>query len=201
MRSKNEETLRRIELYLHAREEDGENLPTVRDIAAGTGIPRPTVQRYLVEMDARGMLSYNGGLRSTTRTRKMTGAFSVVALVGEISCGGPHFAEEDIEQYYRLPRDLTGPGEFFLLRAKGESMIGAGIEEDDLVLIRKQDYATAGDIVVALTEEETTLKRYYPEPEHRRVRLHPENPTMRDIYLTDIQIQGVAVMVMKDLRS
>lgn len=78
-------------------------------------------------------------------------------------------------------------------------MIEAGIESGDLVLIRKQDYAQEGQIVVALIGEEATLKRYYPEPEHNRICLHPENSTMEDINVSSCAIQGVAVKVLKDL--
>lgn len=80
-------------------------------------------------------------------------------------------------------------------------MIEAGIEDGDLVLIRVQSTAERGQIVVALVGDEATLKRYYPEPEHRRVRLHPENESMEDIYVTSCIIQGVAVMLLRDLET
>lgn len=86
-----------------------------------------------------------------------------------------------------------------LLHANGESMIDAGIEDGDLVLVSKQNYADEGQIVVALIDDEATLKRYYPEPQKHRVRLHPENKTMKDIYAENCIIQGVAVKVLKDL--
>lgn len=78
-------------------------------------------------------------------------------------------------------------------------MIEANIDDGDLVVIKQQNYAEPGQIVVALMDDEATLKRYYPEPEKRRVRLHPENSTMRDIIVKDCIIQGVAVKVLKDL--
>ena len=78
-------------------------------------------------------------------------------------------------------------------------MINVGIDDGDLVLIRQQSYADAGQIVVALIEDEATLKRYYPEPEKKRVRLHPENDEMSDIYVSDCLIQGVAFKVIKNL--
>lgn len=78
-------------------------------------------------------------------------------------------------------------------------MIDADIYDGDLVLIRQQNYADEGQIVVALMEDEATLKRYYPEPESHRVRLHPENEAMNDIYVDDCIIQGVAVKVIKGL--
>ena len=99
----------------------------------------------------------------------------------------------------RLPIALFGQGDFYILRANGDSMIDANINHGDLVVVRQQDYAEEGQIVVALIEDEATLKRYYPEPERQRVRLHPENPKLQDIYVDDCSIQGVAVKVLKDL--
>ena len=81
----------------------------------------------------------------------------------------------------------------------GDSMIEAGIDNGDLVLIRQQNYADEGQIVVALMEDEATLKRFYPEPKKHRIRLHPENSRMDDIYVDNCEIQGVAVKVLKDL--
>ena len=120
-------------------------------------------------------------------------------ILGRIACGIPKFAEENIEEYVRLPVALFGKGNFFILRAYGDSMIEAGIDDGDLVLIRQQNYADEGQIVVALMEDDATLKRYYPEPENQRIRLHPENSRMDDIYVDYCEIQGVAVKVLKDL--
>ena len=78
-------------------------------------------------------------------------------------------------------------------------MVEAGIDDGDLVLIRQQDTAEDGEIVVALIDDEATLKRFYPEPEKRRIRLHPENAHMNDIFVEKCEIQGVAVKVLKDL--
>ncbi|MBQ4574629.1 MAG: helix-turn-helix domain-containing protein [Clostridia bacterium] len=122
-----------------------------------------------------------------------------VMLLGEIACGPFNFGEENILETYRFPKAFTGEGEFFLLRTFGESMIDAGIEPGDLVMIRQQNTARPGDIVVVSVGDETTLKRYYPEPEKQRIRLHPENESMEDMYVTECVIQGVAVKVIKDL--
>lgn len=136
----------------------------------------------------------------TTREAKITKRETTrVPVLGAVSCGVPKFAEENIEEYVRLPVALFGKGDFFILRANGDSMIEANIDDGDLVVIKQQNYAEPGQIVVALMDDEATLKRYYPEPEKRRVRLHPENSTMRDIIVKDCIIQGVAVKVLKDL--
>ena len=117
----------------------------------------------------------------------------------EVVCGPFNFGEENILETYRFPTAFTGAGEFFLLRTFGESMIEAGISPGDLVLIRQQNTAHPGDIVVVSVGDETTLKRYYPEPEKHRIRLHPENRDMKDMYVTKCTIQGVAVKVIRDL--
>jgi repressor LexA len=175
--------------------------PTVREIAIGTGIPYPTVQYYLNIMKNEGDIEYNGRRSiATPFTQKISNdETALVGLVGNIACGEPMFAEENIEEYFRLPIALIGKGNFFLLRANGNSMIDAGINDGDLVLVRQQNYADAGQIIVALVENETTLKRYYPDPIRKKIRLHPENKAMSDFYVTDLFIQGIAVKVLKDL--
>jgi len=122
-----------------------------------------------------------------------------VNLLGSIACGPFNFGEENILETYQFPRSFTGEGVFFLLRTFGESMIDAGIEPGDLIMIRQQNTARPGEIVVVSVGDETTLKRFYPEPEKGRIRLHPENDNMKDIYVRDCLIQGVAVKVIKDL--
>lgn len=200
MRSKNETTLSAIRDAVRRLSEAEGEMPSVRTVSAQTGIPRATVQRYLSALGEAGELERDRHGRMTTPAlSKLHTETTPVALVGEIACGLPCYAEENIEAYYRLPTALVGGGECFLLRAKGESMIEAGIDDGDLVLVRRQSYARRGDIAVVLAGEETTLKRYFPEPEHHCVRLHPENRTMPDIYLPDCVVQGVALKVIKDL--
>ena len=94
---------------------------------------------------------------------------------------------------------MFGNGTFFLQRANGESMIDAGISPGDLVLVRKQAEAREGNRVVAGVGNENTLKRYFVDTENQKIRLHPENKTMKDIVVSDCEIQGVAVKVIKDL--
>ena len=200
MRKKNPELYQTIKTYVERHYEIEGRSPTVREIESGTGITRPTVQRYLTAMRESGEIEYNGirGIRtmSMSKTARETAA---VALVGQVACGTPIYAEENVQEYYRFPVALLGQGNFFLLRAKGESMIEAGISDGDLVLVRQQNTAEPGQIVVALIDDEATLKRFYPEPEHHRIRLHPENEAMEDIYVENCLVQGVAVKVLKDL--
>ena len=207
MRSKNAEYFKLIEDFINEYTDEHGRSPTNQEMADGTGLSTATVSRYLSYMREHGMLDYQGHRNIQTKKLKKISTSSVeVPLLGRVACGVPKFAEENIEEYVRLPVSLFGRGDFYLLRADGDSMIEAGIDDGDLVLIRQQDTAEPGQIIVALvgdefeTGDEATLKRYYPEPEKRRVRLHPENPALKDIFVKSCSIQGIAVKVLKDLK-
>ena len=195
MREKNPETAMRIRRYIDRYCLETGVAPSIRTISDATGIPRPTVQRYLVALGAAGEISYENGRIATGATEKFAEEQTTVALLGEVACGLPGYAEEHIEAYLRLPRALVGHGNCYLLRARGESMIEAGILSGDIIIVHR-----TGQIAVVLVGEEATLKRYYPEPEKKRIRLHPENREMQDLYVTDAVVQGVAVKVIKELR-
>lgn len=197
MRSKDKTLMATIEKFVSDYTDSNGISPTMQEVADGVGSSKATVQRYIAQLCDDGILDYSG-YRTMTST-KTKAAATRVPVLGTIACGIPKFAEENIEEYVRLPVALFGKGNFFILRAYGDSMIEAGIDNGDLVLIRQQNYADEGQIVVALMEDEATLKRFYPEPKKHRIRLHPENSRMDDIYVDNCEIQGVAVKVLKDL--
>ena len=198
MRHKDKATFEKIERFVNDFSDRYGFSPTMAEIADAIGIGKTTVYRYLSQMKKDGVVDYSG-FRNVKTTK--TNVQSVrIPVLGAIACGIPKYAEENIEEYVKLPVSLFGQGDYFILRAVGDSMIGASIEDGDLVLIRKQDYANEGQIVVALINNDATLKRFYPEPKKHRVRLHPENPEMDDIITKDCEIQGVAVKVFKDLK-
>lgn len=197
MRSKDKTLMATIEKFVSDYTDSNGISPTMQEVADGVGSSKATVQRYIAQLCDDGILDYSG-YRTMTSTKTKAAAIRVPVL-GTIACGIPKFAEENIEEYVRLPVALFGKGNFFILRAYGDSMIEAGIDNGDLVLIRQQNYADEGQIVVALMEDEATLKRFYPEPKKHRIRLHPENSHMDDIYVDNCEIQGVAVKVLKDL--
>lgn len=197
MRSKDKTLMAAIEKFVSDYTDINGISPTMQEVADGVGSSKATVQRYIAQLCEDGILDYSG-YRTMTSTKTKAAAIRVPVL-GTIACGIPKFAEENIEEYVRLPVALFGKGNFFILRAYGDSMIEAGIDNGDLVLIRQQNYADEGQIVVALMEDEATLKRFYPEPKKHRIRLHPENSRMDDIYVDNCEIQGVAVKVLKDL--
>ena len=175
--------------------------PTMQEIADGIGVAKATVFHHLKNMETSGRLISVGGKRSYLTKAPLIEMpeDNIVPIVGRIACGSPILAQEDVEGYVRLPERIFGSGTFFLLRAKGDSMIGAGIDSGDLVLIRQQSTAEPGQIVVALVNdnEEATLKRFYPEG--HRIRLHPENEAMEDIYVEHCTIQGIAVHILKKI--
>ena len=199
MRHKSTELMEKIQTYVENYYKEYRHSPSTTDIADAVGIARGTAYKYLVAMSDNGMIRYDGQQISTEKTEKVQTALTSVALLGSVSCGVPTLEEEYAKEFVSLPVSMFGKGTFFMLRASGESMIDAGISTGDLVLVRKQSEAKDGDIVVALVENENTLKRYFVDKENKQIRLHPENKNMKDIIVQDCKIQGVAVKVIKDL--
>lgn len=123
----------------------------------------------------------------------------LIPVYGEIPCGEPNTLNGQIKGHIEIPNKMLGMGDYFVLQAKGSSMIGAGIEDGDLVIVKKQDYADESQIVVAFVDGETTLKRFYKNEKHQLIELRPENNEYKTIYADDCQILGVAVKIIKDL--
>lgn len=201
MRSKNKELYRIIEGFIDNYMTENNRSPSYREIATAVGISSASVSRYLKSMKEDGLIEYSGQRNIMTKeNRKVKDQSIKVPLLGKVACGIPKLANENIEAFVRLPMAIFGRGDYFLLHADGDSMIDVGINNGDLILVRKQNYATPGQIIVALIDDdEATLKRYYPEADKRRVRLHPENKNMKDIYVSKCIIQGVAIKVFKNI--
>lgn len=147
------------------------------------------VQRYVLGLEREGRIERTRLGSIDVPYQLKPGGTTIVPLVGQIVCGEPNFEMENIEESFALPQSIFGSGELFMLRAYGDSMVDVGIDEGDLVVLRKQNTANDGNIVVALTNGNNTLKRLY----HRngKIVLHPENKTMKDIIVSDCEIQGV----------
>lgn len=203
MRTKKPEYFRLLEEFIDDYTGTYDRSPSRREIAAGTGMSLANVSRYLSYMKDEGMIDFDGTRNIIThRMQKMNDDTISSPVIGTIACGTPIFAEQNIEEYVRLPASWFGKGEYYLLRTKGESMTGIGIDDGDLVVIRYQDHAETGEVIVALVDDESaTLKRFYPDDETRMIRLHPENEDMEDIYVEPkkLRIQGVAVMALKTI--
>ena len=199
MRSKSPELMKEICQYVEKYFLQNAISPSTTKIAEEVGVSRGTAYKYLIAMNEKGMIEYDGRNIQTDVTRKLNTESSQTAIVGSISCGSPQYEEEDIEEYISLPTAIFGKGDFYILHASGDSMIEAGIDDGDLVVVRKQNYADEGDIVVALVDNQNTLKTFYRDKQNRKIILHPENESMEDIVVDSCYIQGIACHVIKAL--
>jgi repressor LexA len=179
--------------------------PTVRDIGKAVGLASSsTVHAHLANLERIGLLR-----RDPTKPRAIelldraaSGVLNIVRpqglpVVGQVAAGQPVLAEENIEEYIETPEFAGGRDGEYLLRVRGESMKDVGIMEGDLVVIRPQDTATDGDIIVALVGEEATVKRFFQEVDH--VRLQPENASMEPIRSRDVRVLGKVVGLMRSM--
>lgn len=198
MKHRNPESMARIIAFVNDFYRANRRSPSLRQISAGTGVSHMTVRRMLTTMAEDGLIDYDGETVTTEESSKTSEDTIPVGIIGSIPCGTLSLEEEAVEEIVNLPVSLFGKGSLFILHASGDSMTGAGIDDGDLVLVRKQEEARNGDIVVAFVEGEgNTLKRY--RQYGNTVFLHPENPKYRDIPLQDCRIQGIAVSVIKQL--
>jgi repressor LexA len=185
--------------------------PTVREIGVAVGLASPsTVHAHLANLERAGLIK-----RDPTKPRALELHRDSVPeparhaedvhrlpLVGEIAAGGPLLADQNVEDYLAVPEPLARGGEEFLLRVKGDSMVNAGILDGDLVVVRREQTARNGEIVVALAGEdeladEATVKRFFRED--GRVRLQPENDALEPIYADHVQVLGVVTGVFRAL--
>lgn len=199
MRSKSHELMKAIYQYAEQYYFQTGISPSTTKIADAVGVSRGTAYKYLVAMNDNGMIEYDGKNIHTDVTKKLNTENSQTAIVGSVPCGSLQYEEENIEEYISLPTAIFGKGDFYILHASGNSMIDAGIDDGDLVVIRKQNYAHNGDIVVALVENQNTLKTFFRDEQNRKIILHPENKNMDDIVVDDCYIQGIACHVIKEL--
>jgi repressor LexA len=178
--------------------------PTVRDIGKAVGLASSsTVHAHLANLEKVGIIR-----RDPTKPRAIelldkavgaaksaVGGQSGLPLVGQVAAGQPILADENIEDYVEVPEIAGGGDGEFVLGVRGDSMVDAGILDGDYVVVRSQDTAADGEIVVALVGEEATVKRFFKESDH--VRLQPENETMEPIRTRDVSIVGRVVGVFR----
>jgi len=199
MRTKDEDLLQEIQDYIEEYCDTNGRGPAVSEIAEAVGKGKSLVFYYLSALVEQERISRTRHGYVSNEMANTEQSMRSVAILGAVPCGPLTEVEEYIEGYVRLPESFVGKGKFYLLKASGNSMIRAGINDGDLVLIRQQQTAEIGDIVVALVDNEVTLKRLQFDGERKSYYLHPENGRMRDIYVDELQVQGVAVKVIKDL--
>ena len=176
--------------------------PSVREIGAGVGLSSSsTVHSHLTALEKKGLIK-----RDPTKPRALEimgdkysdshedGSSVKLPLIGQIAAGQPNLAEEDIEDYISVPKEIADDSSF-LLKVSGDSMIEAGILDGDIVVIKKQAVADNGDIVAALVDDEATLKRFYKED--GSIRLQPENSSMQPTYPEEVSIIGKATGLLR----
>jgi repressor LexA len=189
--------------------------PTVRDIGKAVGLASSsTVHAHLANLERLGLLRRDPtkprAIELLDRVREdLTGAVEGVIdsvrgaarpglpLVGQVAAGQPILAEENIEEYVQVPDLAGGDAGEYVLRVRGESMRDIGILEGDYVVVRPQDTAADGEIVVALVGDEATVKRFFREADH--VRLQPENAEMEPIRSQDVRVLGRVVGLFRNV--
>lgn len=175
--------------------------PSVREICQGVGIKSTsTVHSHLEKLEKAGLIRKDPTkpraieiLDETTHLSKKE--LVNVPILGKVTAGQPILAIENIEDTFPLPAEYLHNGDVFMLQVSGESMIEAGILDGDYVIVRQQSYANNGDAVVALIEDEATVKTFYKEPDH--IRLQPENSAMKPILVRDLSILGKVIGVIR----
>lgn len=186
--------------------------PTVREICQSLGLSSPsTVHVHLKALEEKGLIKRDPlKSRSITLTHPHDEASVIenviapsfgraveVPFVGNVAAGSPILAEENITDTMTLPTDIVGDAPSFMLSVRGDSMIEAGINDGDYVVVKEQPVANNGDIVVALIDDGATVKRFYREKDH--IRLQPENSSMDPIITRDCSIAGKVVAVFRRL--
>lgn len=164
--------------------------PTVREICAELNIKSTaSAYYYLEKLKDEGWLSKSPNKNRAVSFKK--NASVNIPLIGTVTAGQPIFAYENYEDYYSFPAGSFRGSELFMLSVQGESMIDAGIYNGDKIVVRKQQTAENGDIVVALLDDSATVKRFYKRDGH--FVLHPENETMQDIIVSEVAILGIVI--------
>jgi repressor LexA len=193
---------RQIVQYILQHTETHGYPPTVREIGEAVGLSSSsTVHAHLRALEQVGLIR---------RDAVLTRAIRVVAgnvdnckpkhvanlpVLGRVAAGSPTLANEDVEDNYPIPKEFLAGGDGFLLRVKGESMIEDGILSGDLVIVRRQDDAENGDTVVALIDDEATVKHFFKEK--GKIRLQPANSSMAPMYYDRVQVVGKVVGLMR----
>jgi len=177
--------------------------PSVREIGEAVGLrSSSTVHAYLVQLEEMGLIR-----KDPTKPRaiipvdiddsKPSSTALSLPLVGKVAAGAPILAEQNIETYLSIPAEMVGYGTHFLLQVKGDSMIEAGILDGDYLIVRQQNQASNGDIVVAMVEDEATVKRIYFHSDH--IELRPENSAMEPFRVPQAQILGKVTGLMRKM--
>ncbi len=169
--------------------------PSIREICAKLNIKSTaSVHSYLARLKNKGLLNVHTQKKRSISLNCDCG-YKNVPLLGTVRAGEPIFAVENLEGYYPIPKEFNTGGEEFALTVQGDSMINAGIYENDVIIVNKQDTAQNGEIVVALVDDGATVKRFYKKS--NKIILHPENDSLSDMIFDDVKILGVVKGLMR----
>ncbi len=190
MKSCSENVLERMLEYIKTYQIENGQSPSYRNILRALNLSSVSVvSRYIKLLNERGLLMKDM-VGTIGISKNITKCKTILApVVGTVTCGSPILAQENIEGMYQLPIDIFGDEKLFLLHAQGDSMIGAGIKDGDLLVVRKCETADNGQIVVALLDDSATVKRFFKQKDF--VVLHPENERYDDIKTKDVKILGI----------
>lgn len=170
--------------------------PSVREICSKLNIKSTaTAYSYIEKLKARGLLDKSPLKKRAITVSNRKSDYKSIPLVGTVRAGAPIFAVENLEGYYPLPDEFNAGGTEFALRVQGDSMINAGIYENDIIIVNQQNNANNGDIVVALVEDGATVKRLFKR--NGKVILHPENDTLKDMIFDNVIVLGVVKGLMR----
>ena len=164
--------------------------PSIREICAKCNIKSTaSVYTYIEKLKEKGLLLTSPSKKRAISVPSLKNDTKNVPLVGIITAGTPIFAVENLDGYIPLPADFNGVGADFALRVKGESMIKAGIFDKDIIIVKQQDTADNGEIIVALIDDVATVKRFYKRD--GKIILHPENDNMKDMIYDNVSVLGI----------
>ena len=203
MRHKDTELMKKINAYIGGFYIENDRTPSTTEIAHHFGVARSTAQNYLVAMNERGMLSYQGGRLIVDKMEKLRTDRIQAPMVGSVPCGELTYEEENVECVAALPTAIFGAGPFYILHASGDSMEDEGIADGDLLVIRQKAEPKKGDLVIALdAENRNTLKKYGgTDPGSGQVILEYCNQAVygdRKILVKELVCQGIVSHVIKE---
>ena len=201
MRRYDEELLRQLYDYIMDYQQTNSKSPSYRMIAKhlpNAFSSTAKIGKYLTVLENRELIERecDGAIKVNPKFRTKT---VNAPIVGKVACGQPIEAIENIEGSFALPAEIFGSRDLMLLKADGMSMKIVGIEDGDYIIIRRQETADSGDMVLALLGNEATVKTYYPQ-KNGKIVLHPENEQYQDIVVEDCMIQGIVVGCLKRYR-
>lgn len=199
MRHKDNELLEAMYDYVVEYKNENSISPSYGDIGNHFGIDRSTACRYMKVLEKEGRLEILGHRSIRIAEEKVFDDSVQVPVLGNIACGAPIFADGRVQEYMAVSASALRGKEHFIVTAQGDSVINIGINDGDLVLVEAADTADEGSVVVALLDDEATLKRFYRDKENQKILLVPENDNYETRVVDYCRIQGIARKVIKDI--